>query len=137
MADGQPRAFIVLGVTSRGLSLCPGSWVLRESSARGVRAKILEYRCIYIYVPGFQGWQPPLPRRYGCPGFPAPPSDAMGVQGMQWHAGMSGCDRTFFRDGFYDSQWSMQMRTPARRSIMHKHACNTCACARTQCNSFI
>ena len=41
--DGQPRASIVLGVTSRGL--CPRSWVLRESSARGARAKIL----VYIY----------------------------------------------------------------------------------------
>ena len=96
---------------------------------------------MYIYIDMCQGSRvgsPPPPTLWvsRVPS-PPPPIDAMGVQGMQWYAGMSGCDRTFFRDGFYDSQWSMQMRTPADRSIVHKHACNTCACARTQCNSFI
>ena len=39
VVDGQARASIVFVVMSRGL--CPRSWVIRESSARGARAKIL------------------------------------------------------------------------------------------------
>ena len=48
VVDGQARASIVFVVMSRGL--CPRSWVIRESSARGARAKILVYVYIYIYI---------------------------------------------------------------------------------------
>ena len=48
MVDVQLPASIVVGGMSRGL--CPRRWVIRESSARGARAKILVYIYIYIYM---------------------------------------------------------------------------------------
>ena len=60
--DGEAHAYSGSDPTARqhrsgrcGQGLCPMSWVIGESSARGARAAILVYIYIYMYVNLFVG----------------------------------------------------------------------------------